>query len=78
MGDNVPASKRKALASRLHKGLRKFSSLVSTLASDDDPKAVHQARVRSRRLQQHLGVLFPKPRPRKVRKLRRRSFLCRR
>jgi CHAD domain-containing protein len=69
MADNTPIGK--ALAGRLRKGLRKFSSLLSTLAAGDDPKAVHQARVLSRRLQQHLGALFPKPRPRRVRKLRR-------
>jgi CHAD domain-containing protein len=78
MADNVPAPMGKALARRVGKGLRKFSSLLSTLASGDDPKAVHQARVRSRRLQQHLGVLFPKPYPRKIRKLRRKLRRIRR
>jgi CHAD domain-containing protein len=72
MAGNVPEPEQKALANRLRKRLRRFASLLSLLASADDPKAVHNARVWSRRLQQYLAVLFPKPRPRKARKLRRK------
>jgi len=35
----------------------------------DDPDAIHDMRVASRRLQQILDLLYPKPRPQKIRKL---------
>jgi CHAD domain-containing protein len=37
----------------------------------DDPEAIHDMRVASRRLQQILDLAYPKPRPREVRRLRR-------
>jgi CHAD domain-containing protein len=43
----------------------------------DDPDAIHDMRVASRRLQQILDLAYPKPRPREVRRLRRNIQRCR-
>jgi CHAD domain-containing protein len=48
------------------------------LGKSNDADAVHDARVLSRRLQQGVGALFPKPRPGKVRRFRRRLRRTRR
>jgi CHAD domain-containing protein len=44
----------------------------------DEPDAIHDLRVASRRLQQVLDMLHPQPRPREIRRLRRRIQRCRR
>ncbi|MGH9784882.1 MAG: CHAD domain-containing protein, partial [Terriglobia bacterium] len=51
--------------------LDQFVSLESTVLKGDDPEAIHDIRVASRRLQQLLDLLYPPPLPPKVRKLRR-------
>jgi CHAD domain-containing protein len=43
----------------------------------DDPDAIHDMRVASRRLQQVLDLIFPNPLPREVRRLRRKIRRCR-
>ena len=47
----------------LHDRLRKCVGLVPRVLSKDDPDAVHDLRVWSRRSQQLIVVLFPQPRP---------------
>jgi CHAD domain-containing protein len=71
LGDGALAVDRSALEPLVQKRLQRFLSLVPKVLGGDDPKAVHDIRVWSRRLQQSLAALFPKPRPGKVRKLRR-------
>lgn len=44
----------------------------------DDPKAIHDLRVATRRLQQVLGLVYPKPHPAEIRKLFRGLKRCRR
>ena len=44
----------------------------------DDPDAIHDMRVASRRLQQILDLIFPTPLPREARRLRRKIRRCRR
>jgi len=51
------------------KRLEKFASLFARVLIRDDPESIHDARVASRRLQQILRVLFPKPAPKKCRRL---------
>ena len=51
--------------------LDQFVSLESKVLKGDNPEAIHDIRVASRRLQQVLDLLYPPPRPQKVRKLRR-------
>jgi CHAD domain-containing protein len=62
---------RRALTRLLRKRLKKFVALAPEVRADAAPKAVHDVRVWSRRLQQAVGALFPKPRAGKVRRLRR-------
>ncbi len=50
--------------------LNLFVSLEKKVLQGEDPKAIHDFRVASRRLQQALDLLYPKPRSKKVRKLR--------
>jgi CHAD domain-containing protein len=56
----------------------KFLTLVPEVLRDDDPMAIHRIRVASRRLEQLLDLLYPKPRPKYVRTFRRAVKLCRR
>ena len=51
--------------------LDQFVSLESKVLKGDDPEAIHDIRVASRRLQQVFDLLYPPPRSQKVRKLRR-------
>jgi CHAD domain-containing protein len=44
---------------------------VPDVLNSDDPKAVHRARVATRRMEENIAALFPKPYPKKIRKLRR-------
>jgi CHAD domain-containing protein len=62
---------REALRRLIIKRLHRFAALVPKVIEGEEPEAVHDVRVWSRRLQQALSVFFPKPRPGKVRKLRR-------
>lgn len=57
--------------------LHRFMSCESKVLKGDDPDAVHDMRVASRRLQQVLDLLYPKPRPQEYRKLRRQIRGCR-
>lgn len=56
---------------------KKFVSLEPKVLQGDDTAAIHDFRVASRRLQQVLDLLYPKPRPKKIRKLRRTVQRCR-
>jgi CHAD domain-containing protein len=58
--------------------LERFVSLEPKVLRGDDPDAIHDLRVASRRLQQVLDLLYPKPQPREIRRLRRRIRRCRR
>jgi len=60
------------------KQLDRFLSFEPKVLRGDDPDAIHDMRVASRRLQQILDLAYPKPRPREVRRLRRRIQRCRR
>jgi CHAD domain-containing protein len=60
------------------KQLNRFMSLVPKVLGGDDPDAIHDLRVASRRLQQVLDLLYPQPRPSEIRKLRRKIRRCRR
>ena len=51
--------------------LNSFISLEPKVLRGDDRDAIHDLRVASRRLQQILDLLYPKPRTQKIRKLRR-------
>ena len=57
--------------------LKRFIGLEPKVLQGDDPEAIHDFRVASRRLQQVLDLLYPKPRPKKIRKLRRVIQRCR-
>jgi CHAD domain-containing protein len=58
--------------------LERFISLEPKVVAGDEPNAIHDLRVASRRLQQVLDLLNPQPRPREIRRLRRRIQRCRR
>ncbi len=58
--------------------LDRFMSLEPKVLRGDDPDAIHDLRVASRRLQQVLDLLYPQPRPGEIRKLRRKIRRCRR
>jgi CHAD domain-containing protein len=58
--------------------LNRFVSLEAKVLKGDDPDDIHDMRVASRRLQQVLDLIFPKPLPREARRLRRKIRRCRR
>ena len=58
--------------------LNRFISLEAKVLKGDDPDAIHDMRVASRRLQQVLDLIFPTPLPREARRLRRKIRRCRR
>ena len=58
--------------------LERFVSLEPKILRGDDPDAIHDIRVASRRLQQVLDMLYPPPPPREIRRMRRRIRRCRR
>jgi CHAD domain-containing protein len=60
---------RKALLKLTRKNLERFVSLVPKFLVNDDPELIHDLRVRSRRLQQTLRVVLPRPKPRGARKV---------
>jgi CHAD domain-containing protein len=51
--------------------LDRFISFEPRVLKGDDPDAIHDMRVASRRLQQILDLTYPQPHPREVRRLRR-------
>lgn len=55
-----------------------FMSFESAVLRGDDPDAIHDIRVASRRLQQALDLLYLKPRPRAITRLRKRLRKARR
>jgi CHAD domain-containing protein len=55
-------SKTSSLDSLLATRLRKFVSQLPKVLGDEDPEAIHDLRVWSRRLQQVVSAMFPKPR----------------
>jgi CHAD domain-containing protein len=55
------------LAELARQRLRKFTILLPKVLNDEDPDAVHDLRVFSRRLQQVVVTLFPKPRRQEAR-----------
>ncbi|MCI0403719.1 MAG: CHAD domain-containing protein [Acidobacteria bacterium] len=57
--------------------LDRFVSLHPKALRGDDVEAIHDIRVASRRTQQVVDLLYPKPRPKAVRKLRRKVRRCR-
>ena len=57
--------------------LDRFAALESKVLRGDNPKAIHDIRVASRRLQQILDLLYPPPPSQKIRKLRRAIRRCR-
>ena len=58
--------------------LNRFISLEAKVLKGDDPDAIHDMRVASRRLQQVMDLIFPTPLPREARRLRRKLRRCRR
>ena len=58
--------------------LDRFMSLEPKVLRGDDRDAIHDLRVASRRLQQVLDLLYPRPRPPDIRKLRRKIRRSRR
>ena len=58
--------------------LDRFISLEPKVLRGEDPEAIHDMRVASRRLQQFLDLIYPPPARREVRRLRRRIQRCRR
>jgi CHAD domain-containing protein len=71
MGISAPSfnGSQKEIFELGQKRLEKFASLFARVLIRDDPESIHDARVASRRLQQILRVLFPKPAPKKCRRL---------
>lgn len=67
----VGAAMQQALLRLLRKRLKRFVALAPDVRANADAKIIHDARVWSRRLQQAIDALFPKPRSAKVRRLRR-------
>lgn len=60
------------------KQLHRFMALEPRVLRGDDPDAIHDMRVASRRLQQILDLLYPRPRPNEIRGLRRKIRRSRR
>jgi triphosphatase len=52
--------------------LDRFMSFEPKVLRGGDPEAIHDMRVASRRLQQIVDVLHPRPQPREIRRLRRK------
>lgn len=59
------------------KQLNRLMSYEAKVLKGDDADAIHDMRVASRRLQQVLDLLYPKPRPQEYRRLRRQVRRCR-
>lgn len=65
------AAMQSALTRLVRRRLKKFVALAPQIRADADAKTIHDARVWSRRLQQALDAVFPRPRSAKVRRVRR-------
>ncbi len=74
---NQPAWEWNKLRKVARRQIDKFVSLVPDTLRDGNLEAVNKMRITSRRLEQVLDLLYPKPRPRRIRKLRRRLKSCR-
>ncbi len=57
--------------------LNRFFSYEAQVLKGDDAEAIHDMRVASRRLQQVLDLLYPKPRTQELRRMRRQIRRCR-
>jgi len=57
--------------------LNRLMSFEARVLKGDDADAIHDMRVASRRLQQVLDLLYPKPRPQEYRRMRRQIQRCR-
>jgi len=73
-----PANEWRKVRKLALRHLNRFVSLEAKVLKGDDPDAIHDMRVASRRLQQVLDLVFPKPLPREARRLRRKIRRCRR
>ncbi len=76
--DTAPFPKWIKLQALALQQLDRFMSLEPKVLRGEDPEAIHDIRVASRRLQQFLDLIYPPPAPREVRRLRRRIRRCRR
>jgi CHAD domain-containing protein len=66
------------LRSLARRQIDKFLLLVPEVLRDEDRMAIHKIRVATRRVEQILVLLYPKPRPKYVRNLLRNAKHCRR
>ena len=62
---------RRAFERLLQKRVKRFVALVPVVLAGEEPDAVHDVRVASRRVQQAISAVFPKPRSGTVQELRR-------
>jgi CHAD domain-containing protein len=77
-GTAPPANEWNKVRKLALRHLNRFISLEAKVLKGDDPDAIHDMRVASRRLQQVLDLIFPTPLPREARRLRRKVRRCRR
>ena len=77
-GTTPPANEWSKVRKLALRHLNRFVSLEAKVLKGDDPDAIHDMRVASRRLQQVLDLIFPNPLPREARRLRRKIRRCRR
>jgi CHAD domain-containing protein len=78
VGAAPPANEWNKVRKLALRHLNRFISLEAKVLKGDDPDAIHDMRVASRRLQQVLDLIFPAPLPREARRLRRKIRRCRR
>lgn len=76
-GIKEPAWEWNKLRKVSRRQIDKFITLVSDTLRDESLEAVNEMRITSRRLEQILDLLYPKPRPQRIKKLRRRLKGCR-
>ncbi len=76
--DTAPSPEWIKLQALALRQLDRFMSLEPKVLRGEEPEAIHDMRVASRRLQQVLDLVYPPPAPREVRRLRRRIQRCRR
>ena len=62
--------RRETVLEFARKHLNRFKKLAPKVLQGDDRAAIHDFRVASRRLQQMLDLLYPKPRSKRIRRLR--------
>jgi len=77
VGLKEPAWEWNKLRKVAQRQIDKFITLVPDTLRDGSLEAVNKMRITSRRLEQILDLLYPKPRPRRIKKLRRRLKACR-